>query len=502
MRKWPQRLAGLLAAAVFAVLASARAETCQLALKRLEPMSRTQMFMGSQPEDVLFRMTNPQHLFMQFGVGMVTDMTKAFPKVVKKEPEKYESERPFRGVAKLGSQQFGFVLDAQPAKAESESSKSDAKESKPEGYGRLLFDYNHNGDLTDDKVVEANPPPQGILSMGMPAGYSHREFPRIDVSIEVDGAKTDYSFFLTVVSQSSGGFSYATAMFNAAAYREGQITLGGKSRRVVLLDNNSNGRFDDKFGVFRSDSGGDLSPVPGDVLLIDPQTGKQANPLLQMALGMDGDENRHHVSKLVNVDGRFHELKVSATGDQLTLTPSSVPLGKLANNNKGFRAVLFSDDQGFVKLTGGQSEPVSVPAGEWNLLSYTIDRTGYEPAEKPEKERSLLETLTDALMGGASAANAMPRYTFVSARATGECKPVTVRQGKTTAMPFGPPYKPVVKVAFVQGDGQVQLALSLVGAAGEVCSGLQVDGKQPPPPEFTITGPDGKEVESGKFEYG
>ncbi len=70
-------------------------------------------------------------------------------------------------------------------------------------------------------------------------------------------------------------------------------------------------------------------------------------------------------------------------------------------------------------------------------------------------------------------------------------------------MPFGPPYKPVVTVASgAPGQRQVSLGLSVVGAAGEVCNNMMVDGKRPDKPEFTITTADGKEVEKGKFEYG
>ena len=45
---------------------------------------------------------------------------------VKKEPEKYVSEHPLRSVAKLGSKEYGFVLDK--------------KDEKSKGYDRLYFD--------------------------------------------------------------------------------------------------------------------------------------------------------------------------------------------------------------------------------------------------------------------------------------------------------------------------------------------------------------------------
>ena len=62
--------------------------------------------------------------------------------------------------------------------------------------------------------------------------------------------------------------------------------------------------------------------------------------------------------------------------------------------------------------------------------------------------------------------------------------PVTVREGETTTLPFGPPYKLMVE-ASGRGGTTVSLALKIVGTAGEVCNNMMVDGKRP-----------------GNFEYG
>ena len=50
------------------------------------------------------------------------------------------------------------------------------------------------------------------------------------------------------------------------------------------------------------------------------------------------------MSKLVGIDGRFYDLKITPAGDKLTLTPSTAPLGSVTNPNDGFRAVIYSDD--------------------------------------------------------------------------------------------------------------------------------------------------------------
>jgi hypothetical protein len=518
-----QRVVGVVAvAAVLAAVASlwsvpgARAETWNLELKRLEagPLGRSL----SPLEMYVLRQTSSQSFFYQMGlpggVAPAGDQAADFSKVIKKEPTKYNSPYPFRGVAKLGTQQFGFVLDAAasqeaPAEAKDQPPKDQAEtapeaKAKPavatdlEGYSRLYFDLNHNGDLTDDKVIEAEQSPRGIR---FSVGYAQYTFPRVDVSLEGDGAKIDYAFFLSVYSRRTDKLQYAVASLSAAAYREGEITLEGKKRRIVLVDFNSNGRFDDQMEIDKDIklAGGEVYHRQGDMLYVDPDPNKAA-----YNYGYDTTRNdeQYPLSKLINLDGRFYDLEISVSGEKLSLKPSAVPVGSVTNPNDGYRALVYGD-LGFVKISGGKSKPAPLPEGEWKLLSYTIDRTGLpeeaaEPAKK--KEFSLLQSLTEAIAGAAGPSG--PRVTLVSARATADFPAVKVREGQTVALPFGPPYKPTVNVAYRSGAEEFSLGMSLVGSAGEICSDLMVDGGRPKAPEFTISTTDGKEVQRGTFEYG
>ena len=520
MKRWHRQISVAMVAAggILASLAGAGAQTCKLELKRLKSADQSR---GLNLTDYMFRTTYPQSFYMQVSSGRVTGQSNDFSKIVKKEPAKYVSKNPFRGVAKLGTQQYAFVLDAEPPKSDSEKkaeaeskpstsaislllAKKPGEESAPERYSRLYFDLNHNGDLTDDEVIKALPS-QGIF----PSSYSRSQFPRVDLTVDADGTKLDYAFSFSVYSNTSGSRSYANASLSAAAYREGEITLEGKKRRIVLLDFNSNGRFDDEFAI-RDDVNtpdGKVYPTYGDVLLIDPDATPRGYLNPYDVTCCDG---REQVSKLINLDGRFYELEITPAGDQLTLTPCSLPMGQVTNPNDGFRALVYSD-KGVVKITGEGSKPVALPEGDWKLFSYTIDQSGYAEAEKKEEkkeaheERSLLQALSDALVGSAaSIARPASRtsYTMVSAQATKDVAVVKVRKGKTVAMPFGPPYKPVVKVEYRQASGTVSLGMSVVGSAGEICSNLMVDGAKPSDPEFTITTAGGEEVESGNFEYG
>lgn len=566
MRSLVSHLRGwlLCAAAVLIGAADCQGEECTLQLKRLG--SAASPYATSRAE-YLYRSTYPQSFHMQYyadkrlaeqsriRISGQEDRDAAFKRIVKKEPAKYTCPNPLRAVIKLGSQEFALVLDSSTWKPEEEPKpKAEAKPAGPKakpspkssllkslsqavageaearlpvpplqrmrpiGYDLLYFDANHNGDLTDDKVIKPEPMP-GLVGQ---RDYTYVRFPRIDVTIEADGTKIDYAFTMNVNSYSmSQGIGYAYGSVNAAAYREGEITLQGKKRRIVLIDFNSNGRFDDELKIQEvPERERRVYPSYGDVFMLDPES---SLPVYLNPYDVTSVANRYNVSKLVNVDGRFYKLKITPAGDKLILEPATVSLGYVTNPNEGFSALLYSE-HGVVKIAGAKSKPVPLPEGQWRLLSYTIDRTGApeppKPAEKPaappKKEaadaktgqKSLLGAMVKALQGTAETAvgRSYPatdaiRMTRVSAQATGDTKAVVVRKGETVALPFGPPYKPVVSVDSM-GGSQVRLNMTLVGLAGEACTDMMIDGRRPPNPEFTISDPKKEIVQRGKFEYG
>jgi hypothetical protein len=212
------------------------------------------------------------------------------------------------------------------------------------------------------------------------------------------------------------------------------------------------------------------------------------------------NDEQQYLSRWLLLDDRYYDVEITPAGDELTLKPSAVDSGYVTNPNKGYRAVVYND-QGFLKIKGDEAGRCPLPAGQWRLASYTIDRTGYAETAEPDAESpSLLQSLSQMLTRRPSAPSG-PQFTMVSARAKTDYPAVQVKKGETTELPFGPPFKPLVS-ATSQSSSRVSLGMSLVGMGGEVCSNLMVDGRRPPDPQFTITAPDGKEVEQGKFEYG
>ena len=567
-------LVGAVAALViFATAAAATAQTCTLTLKRRETKSARGYVDFT---DYMLWSVRPQYFSAQINAeGKVKSrpvisgdksQEDAFKRIVKKEP-KYQSKYPFRGVVKLGSQEFAFALDRvaptpAPAAKKPESKPISAKGTpSPEAageallslgklfgvysdeqpaakpaipvkefsYNRLYFDANHNGDLTDDKVVElsANANPAAEL-VPIVQSYLNFEFPRVDVTIDVEGTKLDYSFYLQGYAYSMASACQVSISVNSAVCREGDITLAGKRHHLVLLDYNSNGRFDDQSKISENIhlASGQLYPEQGDTLLVDPKLGKAA---FDSPYDPTASDYRYDVAKLIAIDGRWYDLKISPTGDKLTLTPSTVPLGSVTNGNEAFRAIIYGE-QGFLKIHGTKDKPIPVPAGKWKLLSYTITHAAPpEPAKPAEKKAEtkpadkaakakkstlfgvLAKQLVETIAGGESetpAATPSPvaAGSLVSATATEKYKAVTVRKGKTVELPFGPPYTPTVTaMSYGNPKGepeQLYLEMSLVGVGGEGCANMLVKGTRPGKPGFTITDPKGKVVQQGDFEYG
>ena len=494
--KVPKLIMSIGAIVALAAVSVAHAETFELELKKLEAVSSS-----TPPVERMIRSTSYQRFYMRTGTQMNFPSSNQgeaeFAKVIKKEPAEYVCKTPFRGVAKLGTQKFGFVFDTNPDAEDRERITGDQSKAKQlQRYSRLYFDLNCNGDLTDDTPVNAEP---GSVSISSSSGYATYNFPPIDVTVDADGTKMEYAFRISLYSRAYTGYSYAYASLYSAAYRTGEITIDGKKTRVYLVDYNSNGRFDDATGVDPRVmmSGGVVYLQRGDMIWVNPDLKSTAYASPYDVTSTDAQQ---YVSKMLNIDGQFYDMEISAAGDKLTLSSTSKPVGHVTNPNKGYRAVVYGD-QGTVKISGDESGQALLPVGEWKLASYTIVGTkSEEVAESTENEPSLLETLANALTRSTSATIAS-RPTLVSATAKRDASAVQVREGETVALPFGAPYKLMVEARPYRA-GTASLALKIVGVAGEVCNNMMIKGARPPKPTFTITGPDGKEVASGNFEYG
>ena len=355
--------AAMWASAMAVGLPAEPAVRCKLKLVRLEPLDAKKK---GWEELCAFHMVSPQVFYRRMGKailwGPTSDAEKNFCQIVKKEPKKYVDDRPLRSVATLGSKEYVFVLDK--------------KDKGSKSYDRLYFDLNCNGDLTDDKPIDAK----------------NGEFPRVDLKINVNGKQLDYSFFITAFLHREPDYEVATARIFSAVYRRGEITLDGKKHKIAVLDWNGNGRFDDVLTLPRKPCGdeGQIYPAYGDVLLIDPEKLAARNDL---SWNRPSGEERQFLGKLTVLDGKYYEVKVSPLGDELVWKPSTAARGQVTTPHAPCRVDLISE-MGYCRLNFERSKPAVLPVGQWRLLSYNLTIENWKEPEPP-----LFDRLKQTILG-------------------------------------------------------------------------------------------------------
>ena len=157
------------------------------------------------------------------------------------------------------------------------------------------------------------------------------------------------------------GRQYVSASLTAAVYRRGEITLDGKKWKVALLDHNSNGRFDDLRVAPREHRGGQpASFIPTTATCC---CWRARNPALPgRRSGGFRRVAQQYLGKINNLGGKLYELKVTPRGDELTVTPSAVALGKVAARTPSY-VELIGESQGYLSLSlRSWARPRSPPA--------------------------------------------------------------------------------------------------------------------------------------------
>ena len=277
------------------------------------------------PAAIACRNVSPQMFNSQVRNGVMSfadDQT--FKKVVTKEPAKYHAKHPFRGVATLGSKQYGFVLDKQ--------------DEKSKDYDRLYFDLNGNGDLTDNKPIDkpgqkAGKSSGGLFGLFVRQGPTRRRNFPASISPSTWTARSSIiRSFSRRQNYGAADTPYVWATLSAAVYRQGTVVVDGKKRKIAVLDYNSNGRFDNLVSMPANVTGADneLVAVYGDAVLIESPDGAAgtAGGRWVGRLWAPPGQAISYLSGVTILDGKYYNVKVSATGDELTWPPPRWPAGK------------------------------------------------------------------------------------------------------------------------------------------------------------------------------
>jgi hypothetical protein len=295
-------------------------------------------------------------------------------------------------------------------------------------YDRLYFDSNGNGRLDDKAPISAARLDQ----------YNAYFDPARVVFKGEDGPIT-YHLVLRFMQYEGNS---ANLLVASGGFYAGQVELGGKKRKIEILDGNVNGTFNDQ--------------------------GKSAGEADRVQVENDKNGERY-LGKLLEVDGQFYRIEVARDGAFVKLQPAKdVVLGKVRvpETISSFNA--YGDNGHFSR------KPVkgefTMPVGKYQVLEWSIDRKDNKGAAWQ-------------LMG----------YSF---KQEGEFQ---VAAEQPAAVKIGEPLRAVLEPR--EGTNRVDFQLSFQGPQGESIQ-IMKGNQRPAGPKLTLASADGIYRSTNTFEFG
>jgi hypothetical protein len=366
----------------------------------------------------------------------------------------------------------------------------DSRSASDRFFNVLYFDANGNHDLTDDKALEIPEQGEGMVH----SSDTYAQFPIADTTVKIDGKEVPYAFRLfaylerTMEMRPDGSEVVKEGrlqlMVTSECWYRGEFKVAGEPYRFLLVDGNTNARFDDVASLPKEGPRSRLDRVypAGDGLWI---TAKEK-------LQWDDSEFFGDLLLLgqnlfrVRVDIPAKKLELKRIQEGLVEVKLSMPVERLA---------LFAEDgKGFVVLYH-PGDKVRIPPGRYRLASYQAQR------KDREGDRWL-----------------------IAGQCTKATAPVAVGDGGAGEIPFGEPFEASASVPEgiyeqLANTGSelkdVPLVFRLQGKAGEVVTDLRrIEGEQTSipmsevkkgyakEPSYTIVKTDGRVAAQGSFKYG
>jgi hypothetical protein len=249
-----------------------------------------------------------------------------------------------------------------------------------------------------------------------------------------------------------------------AFYRDGKVTLEGKTYRVTLMDTDFDGRYNESFVPPAAGS-----REPGcDVLTLDAGSYED--------LPTGGRRSRAEIvplSRLISVAGRYYALTVPEDGSTIEFRRAEPAFGMLDLGGKEVTLELWSD-VGRQKVSGSE-KLWRLPAGRYGVVSLKLTEV-----------------------------DAGDSWTFETGGAlTGPLRDFEIRPGQTTAFKIGPPFEIKASLRRRGQEPLVDVGFTLQGQGGERYSGApKKNGKEPPEPSLKILDGAGQVVHAAQFAYG
>jgi hypothetical protein len=379
------------------------------------------------------------------------------------------SEKALYALVKIGDAERLCVLDKQ---------KEDAK-----FYDRIYFDSNGNNDLTDDPVLD------GTIKFGSNNQYCYVDFQAVDTKIKVDSQSLPFSFsprvfgyMLEELAKSEfdekSVSRYISFMVNLNCSYTGEFKIGNQKYSVILGDSDCNGRFSDRFSVYKF-----KKPPPGRMRVFGQGDGFYITT---------GDKIKVYdvltLGDMLLVKDKLFKVSISTAEGKMTLTPVTGNLVSLQLPVETERLSLYTEDEKHCLMAFQPSKKIKIPDGKYRLFNYQI--------LKKDKQGDLWR---------------------LNATATTETPFVTVDGKGKPVVEFGEPYLPLIEVTVRENTSRASIGFDIEGKAKEFVTDLShISGDQtqiplseeenlghrPKEPTYKVVKTDGEVVTQGSFEYG
>ncbi len=358
---------------------------------------------------------------------------------------------------------------------------------KPEDtfYTRVYFDANGNRDLTDDAVISGTVERTGALT--------EARFSPIEFAFTVGGKQLSYSmtpeatrfnpgaiigFALRMLSS---GIDKPLIRLNSNCVYAGEFDLDGHHYRVTLLDENVDGRFDERLTV--------MPPFQDEI-----EISSHGDSISLQDTAEDSTcRTRQTLGNVLVLGETLFEVDLRIAEGKMVLTPYTGDASSALLPASFETLTLYSDEpnqKGVMMFRPAQKIPL--PCGSYRLLQYDILRSD------EQGDRWIL-----------------------SAVGTKEGAAFAVAKGADTPVVLGEPFSPVVTVAGGKlkrsffGGTSAQLEVITKGAGNEKVSDVahmsgrntklplaDRDPRSPKEPRYKVTKADGEIASEGAFRYG
>jgi hypothetical protein len=304
-------------------------------------------------------------------------------------------------------------------------------------YDRVYFDSTGNGRL-DDKA------PVGTMRSDQYSAY----FEPVRILFKGEDGPITYHLVLRFMQYDARDVNLLSS---SGGYYAGKVEIGGKPRRLELIDGNANGTFND-----RAPDAGDCDRVR-----------------------IEGDKvGERYLGKMLEVDGQFYQIEVARDGAFLKLQKlENVALGQVRVPETISEFVAFGENGHFSRKPA--KGEFTLPVGKYGIMQWTIDR-------KDDKGAAW------QLMG----------YNF------NEGGKFEVAAGKPAPLQVGEPMRaameaqePVTKAGSKDTTKQLGFNLRFQGRYGETLQ-IMKGSQRPKGPRLTLASLDGSLHYTNTFEFG